>query len=395
MCVAKIPPADGERAFGRRLGPAVQFPGDRGAYGWQVPPAVDVAARPTPDSAAQGQPALIVRGLRKSYQGREVVRGLDLHAPRGALTAVLGPNGAGKTTTIECCEGLRRPDAGEIEVLGIDRLAGGSLGQRTGGHDSAAARTLRRRVGVMLQDGGLPKAPSARSVLRHVATLHENPMPPDDLLDHLGLTDAARTSVRRLSGGQFQRLALACAIVGRPDLVFLDEPTAGLDPRARRTVWALIRELRDHGTSLVLTTHLMDEAEELADLVAVVHEGRVVATGSPTELRGPGEVLVTLVEAPGEPDTAARALAAVRSAGIVGATVRAPTGESGSVLVVRPDDVETGREADGLPAEFAALLGAALTAAGQGAARITWRVRRLEDVFLEITGTHLDPVQER
>ncbi|WP_418607822.1 ABC transporter ATP-binding protein [Georgenia sp. SUBG003] len=238
------------------------------------------ASSGAPDGAATA-PALRVAGLRKTYGAREVVRGLSFTAARGALTAVLGPNGAGKTTTIECCEGLRRPDGGSLEVLGLDRL------QR------ASDAELRKRVGVMLQDGGLPLAPRARSVLTHVARLHDRPADPDRLLARLGLTDVATTPVRRLSGGQRQRLALAVALVGRPELVFLDEPSAGLDPHSRLAVWDLLRELRDGGTSIVLTTHLMSEAEELADRVVVIDAGRVVAEGSPAELVGPPELRVT------------------------------------------------------------------------------------------------------
>lgn len=357
--------------------------------------------RPGPDARVPGAahrpdaPALRVRGLRKVYAGREVVRGLDLDAPRGALTAVLGPNGAGKTTTIECCEGLRDPDGGSIEVLGIDRLSGGSLGGRGAGrraHDPAAARALRRRVGVMLQDGGLPKAPSARAVLRHVASLHDDPWPTEDLLDRLDLRGTARTPVRRLSGGQFQRLALACAVVGRPDLVFLDEPSAGLDPRARRTVWQLIRELRAAGTSLVLTTHLMDEVEELADLVTVVHEGRVVATGTPAELVAGGSVRITLP--PGtSSDGARRARAALADTGVVAAGDIGGGAAAPGLTSAAGATVEFPHQH--LTADTAARVGAALRDAGLGAAQLTWHRRSLEDVFLDLTGAPLDPQEHR
>jgi ABC-2 type transport system ATP-binding protein len=222
-------------------------------------------------------PALSVEGLVKRYGGRAVVDGVTLRAATGAVTAVLGPNGAGKTTTVECCEGLRRPDTGSVRVLGLDPW-----------RDAAA---LRPRVGVMLQDGGLPTGARAGEVLRHVAALHARPLPAQELLDRLGLTDHARTTVRRLSGGQRQRLALAVAVVGRPELAFLDEPSAGLDPQSRLAVWALVERLRDDGVSVVLTTHLMDEAERLADQVVVVDSGRVVAHGAPAELVGGGDTL--------------------------------------------------------------------------------------------------------
>jgi ABC-2 type transport system ATP-binding protein len=223
-------------------------------------------------------PALAVDGLRKSYGGRPVVDGLSFGAGAGAVTAVLGPNGAGKTTTVECCEGLRRPDGGTVRVLGRDPWR--------------ADAALRARVGVMLQDGGLPTGARAGEVLRHVAALHAHPLPVGELLDRLGLTAHTRTTVRRLSGGLKQRLALAVAVVGRPEVVFLDEPTAGLDPQARLAVWDVVQQLRADGVAVVLTTHLMDEAERLADRVVVVDHGRVVADGSPDALlSGHGETL--------------------------------------------------------------------------------------------------------
>jgi len=204
--------------------------------------------------------------------GRLAVDGLSLRAPAGRVTALLGPNGAGKTSTVECCEGLRRATSGSVRVLGLDPIAD--------------AAVLRHRVGVMLQDGGLPTGARAGEVLHHVAALHDEPDDPARLLTQLGLTDHARTMVRRLSGGQRQRLSMALALVGRPRLVFLDEPTAGLDPQSRRAVWDIVRSLRADGVSVILTTHLMDEAEQLADHVVVIDEGRLVAEGSPAELTG-------------------------------------------------------------------------------------------------------------
>jgi ABC-2 type transport system ATP-binding protein len=222
-------------------------------------------------------PVVDVVDLTVSYRGRAVVDGLSWRAECGRVTALLGPNGAGKTTTVECCEGLRRPRSGSVRVLGLDPIADAGL--------------LRPRVGVMLQDGGLPTGARAADVLRHVAALHAAPHRPAELFQALGLTSHAGTMVRRLSGGQRQRLALAVALVGRPELVFLDEPTAGLDPQARRAVWELIRQARADGASVVLTTHQMDDAERLADQVIVMDAGRVVAQGSPTELTGSGRSL--------------------------------------------------------------------------------------------------------
>ena len=212
--------------------------------------------------------------LVKRYGDKTAVDGLCLTVARGSITAVLGPNGAGKTTTVETCEGYRRPDAGSVRVLGLDPW-----------RDSAA---LRPRVGVMLQSGGVYPGVKAIEVLRHVASLHAHPVAVDALVERLGLGSAGRTPYRRLSGGQQQRLSLAMAVVGRPEIVFLDEPTAGLDPQARRATWELVGDLRADGVSVVLTTHYMDEAEKLADSVVVVDHGRVIAVGSPRELTARG-----------------------------------------------------------------------------------------------------------
>ncbi|GLW65036.1 ABC transporter ATP-binding protein [Actinomadura rubrobrunea] len=216
--------------------------------------------------------AVELDGLVKRYGRTTAVDGLSLRAARGAVTALLGPNGAGKTTTIEICEGFRRADGGTVRVLGLDPVAD--------------ARALKPRVGVMPQTGGVPGTARAGEFLRLVASFHARPLDPAALLDRLGLTAHARTPVRRLSGGQRQRLSLAAAIVGRPELVFLDEPTAGLDPQARHATWELVEQLRAAGVSIVLTTHYMDEAERLADHVVIVDRGSVVAEGRPAELTG-------------------------------------------------------------------------------------------------------------
>ncbi|WP_448071775.1 ABC transporter ATP-binding protein [Georgenia yuyongxinii] len=321
---------------------------------------------PAPTAA----PALAVRGLRKSYGGREVVRDLSFTAARGHLTAVLGPNGAGKTTTIECCEGLRRPDGGTVEVLGVDR--------RSRGADAA----LRQRVGVMLQDGGLPMAPRAGAVLGHLARLHARPLDPAALLGRLGLADVARTAVRRLSGGQRQRLALAGAIVGRPQLVFLDEPSAGLDPQARLAVWDLLRELRAAGTSLVLTTHLMHEAEELADHVVIIDAGQVIAQGTPAELTGGSRVRIDPLGTPPEP-VAADLRERLAGRGRPDLEVLAA---HGLVEVAAADGV--------VDAGTLAAVSTALTDAGVPGARVTVHRRTLEDTFLDLTGRELRGTEE-
>ncbi|MBO0825087.1 MAG: ABC transporter ATP-binding protein, partial [Actinobacteria bacterium] len=217
-------------------------------------------------------PAVEIDDLVKRYRNAEAVAGLSLRADRGKVTAILGPNGAGKTTTIEICEGYRRADSGSVRVLGLDPLSD--------------AAELRARVGVMLQSGGVPTSARAAEYLQVMASFYARPLDPSALLATLGLTAVARTPYRHLSGGQQQRLGLAAAVIGRPELVFLDEPTAGLDPQARHATWELIEGLRAAGAAVILATHYMEEAERLADRVIIVDHGRVVASGPPTELTG-------------------------------------------------------------------------------------------------------------
>jgi len=217
---------------------------------------------------------VLIRGVSKRFGSTTAVDGLDLEVHQAEVFALLGPNGAGKTTTIEMCEGFTKPDSGTIEVLGLDPIA-----------DNAQ---LRERIGVMLQGGGGYPAARAREMLDLVAAYSANPLDPAWLMDTLGLTEAARTTYRRLSGGQQQRLALACAVVGRPELVFLDEPTAGMDAHARIVVWELIDGLRRDGVTVVLTTHQLTEAEQLADRLVIIDHGAAVAAGTPAELMGRG-----------------------------------------------------------------------------------------------------------
>ena len=209
------------------------------------------------------------------YGKKVAVDGLSLTVPAGSVTAIVGPNGAGKTTTVESCEGFRRPDSGTVRVLGLDPVAD---------HDE-----LMPRLGVMLQEGGAWSGVRALEMLRYVASLHANTLDLEMLADRLELHSCGRTPYRRLSGGQKQRLALAMAVVGRPEVAFLDEPTTGLDPHGRREIWQLIRDLRSDGATVVLTTHAMDEAEQLSDLVHVLSAGSVIASGTPAELTGGGE----------------------------------------------------------------------------------------------------------
>ena len=217
-------------------------------------------------------PAVEIGRLVKRYGQTTAVDGLTLSAARGAVTGILGPNGAGKTTTIEICEGYRKPDEGTVRVLGLNPVRD--------------ARALRPRVGVMLQSGGIPQSVPAAEYLNLLSRFHTSPVAVPALLDLVGLTAVARTPYKRLSGGQQQRLSLAAAVIGRPDLVFLDEPTAGLDPQARHATWELIGQLRSAGVSIILTTHFMEEAERLCDYVAIIDHGELVAAGTPGQLTG-------------------------------------------------------------------------------------------------------------
>ncbi len=214
--------------------------------------------------------AVTLTELRRTFGAVSALDGLTWQAPRGAVTAVLGPNGAGKTTAIECAVGLQRPDAGTVEVLGADPA--------TAGPDHRA------RVGVMLQAGGLPNGAKPIRLLEHLARLYAEPADVGATAERLGVHDFANTTVRRLSGGQKQRLAFAAALLGRPEVLFLDEPAAGLDPHGRLDVWDLISELRAAGTSIVVTTHSFDEAERLADHLVIMNAGRTVAEGSLAEV---------------------------------------------------------------------------------------------------------------
>jgi len=216
--------------------------------------------------------ALVVTDLVRRFGAVRAVDGLSFSVPRGALVTLLGPNGAGKTSTLDVCTGFARPDAGAVTVLGLDSWRQSAV--------------LRPRIGVMLQAGGAHAAARAGEMLEVIARCSARPLDPAWLLETLGLQDAAKTPVRRLSGGQVQRLSLAMAIVGRPELLFLDEPTAGMDPQARHLVWDLLQAARSDGVTILLTTHLLDEAELLADRVVIIDHGRVVANGSPVELTG-------------------------------------------------------------------------------------------------------------
>lgn len=199
-----------------------------------------------------------------------VLNGISLKAHAGSVTTLLGSNGAGKSTTLGCAQGLLKPDGGTVRLLGQDPLAGGSA--------------LRARVGVMLQDGGLPPSVKPMALLKHVAGMYARPVDVGALAERLGIDSFAHTTIRRLSGGQRQRVGLAAALVGDPEVLFLDEPSAGLDPQSRQTVFDLIAELREGGLCIVLTTHLMEDAQRLSDYVYIIDNGRNVAQGTVAEL---------------------------------------------------------------------------------------------------------------
>jgi ABC-2 type transport system ATP-binding protein len=215
-------------------------------------------------------PAIRVRDLRKSYGAFEAVRGIDFDVAEGEVFGFLGPNGAGKTTTVEILEGYRARSGGEVSVLGHDP------GKRS--------RALRQRIGIVLQSGGIYGHVSPREALRHWASFYPQPRDPEEVLVLAGLQDKADVRSSKLSGGQLRRLDFALALVGDPELIFLDEPTTGFDPEARRSAWETVRKLRDLGKTILLTTHYLDEAQELADRVAIVKDGRVLAIGPPHEL---------------------------------------------------------------------------------------------------------------
>ncbi len=247
---------------------------------------------------ALAEEAIVVDNFSKSYGSRRVVDQLQFTVHKGEIFALLGPNGAGKTTTVETLEGYRTPDQGSVRVLGLDPIR--------------EAQALKPHIGVMLQQDGLYPGLTAREVLRLFAGYYRQPQNIDELLERLGLTAAARTRCRRLSGGQKRRLALALALVGKPTLLFLDEPTAGMDPQARLATWEIIRDVKQRGTTVLLTTHLMDEAERLADRVAIIDHGRLLALDTPAQLTGAHNANIVRFVAP--PDLDCSKLAALPSA---------------------------------------------------------------------------------
>jgi ABC-2 type transport system ATP-binding protein len=312
--------------------------------------------------------AIRCSNLRKVYEGKppvEALRGLDLEVRSGECFGILGPNGAGKTTTVEILEGILAASSGEVEVLGM----------RWGGND----RALRERIGVSLQETRLADKLTVEETLELFGSFYKKGRPAGEVMAEVGLTEKRRSFVVKLSGGQRQRLAVACALVGDPEMLFLDEPTTGLDPQSRRQVWDIVRDLRERGRTILLTTHYMDEAERLCDRLVVVDYGRVIALGSPSELIASlkGEHVVEFAVNGDKARPAARgaldpatllALPSVRSARLEADGILLTVGEPHVTIPALLERL--GRE-------------------GHTLSRLATRHASLEDVFVTLTGRHL------
>ncbi|TVU86242.1 ABC transporter ATP-binding protein [Corynebacterium aurimucosum] len=295
--------------------------------------------------------ALVLDNVMKTYGDVNAVNGLSFRAKYGEILCLLGPNGAGKTTTIEMCEGFKKPTSGRIEVLGLN--------------PSRNPDAVRSRIGIMLQGGGSYSGIKVKEMLELSASYNENPLDPEWLLDTLGLRGVVKSSYRRLSGGQQQRLSLALAIIGRPELVFLDEPTAGMDAQSRLAVWDLIRALRADGVTVILTTHLMDEAEALSDRVVIIDHGQLVASGTAASLTDSADVPQVNFDTATPVD-----LEALRDAGI-------------AAEALRPLHYRLTSGAS--PAGIAALA-SCLAAQNVILRNLHTSHRNLEEVFLDLTG---------
>ena len=308
------------------------------------------------------EPAIRLEGLVKRYGGRAVLDGVSLTVSPGEIVALLGPNGAGKTTTVEIVEGYRRGDAGTVTVLGVDPATGGPA--------------LRARVGLMLQGGGLDPRSTSRDVLRLYGKFHVGGRDPVALLEQVGLAGVATTRVRRLSGGERQRLALALALVGNPEVLILDEPTAGMDAEAKRDTRGLIAGLRDENRAILLTTHDLADVERLADRVAILHHGRIVADGSVAELTGADEAQLRIRLAAPLGAPAARALQDEIQRTHPDATVDVDgsSGPSFAVGAVAPDPWLIAAVASWLAAKDLPIL------------ELQTRAGSLEERYLELTG---------
>ena len=301
--------------------------------------------------------SLAVRGLRKAYGDVVAVDGIDLEVRAGECFGLLGPNGAGKTTTIEICEGLLEPDAGSVEVLGLRWARNGA--------------ELRQRLGVQLQETQLSEKLTVEEVLRLFRSFYRRGPSVAQVIGMVQLEEKRKARVGQLSGGQKQRLAMACALVGEPDLLFLDEPTTGLDPQARRQLWDLIEQFKTAGRTIILTTHYMDEAERLCDRVAIIDHGKVIALGTPRELvaaLGADHVVEFAVEGGGLEAEALERLAGVRAA--------------------RAENGITRLQVAQLHVAVPALL-EELARRGVGLTELRTHSATLEDVFVSLTGRHL------
>jgi ABC-2 type transport system ATP-binding protein len=266
--------------------------------------------------------AVTVSGLRKAYRDVSAVGGIDFDIGRGEVFALLGPNGAGKTTTVEILEGFRRRDSGTVAVLG---------------HDPAhPSRAWRARIGIVLQLASAGPELTVLEMVRHFAAFYPRPRQPEEAIELVGLTAKSRSQVGTLSGGQTRRLDVALGIVGQPELLFLDEPTTGFDPQARRQFWALIRRLRGDGTTIVLTTHYLDEAEELADRIAVIVAGRVVASGTPESLGGRAAAAARVSWDASDTGSGRATVETTTSARLVAELAREFSGEIPGLTVTRP-----------------------------------------------------------
>jgi ABC-2 type transport system ATP-binding protein len=311
---------------------------------------------------AGAEPAIVVDGLIKRYDGRAGVDGVSMSVAAGELVAVLGPNGAGKTTTVEIVEGYRARDGGRVSVLGMDPQRGGPA--------------LRARVGLMLQGGGIDPRARPRETLRQYARFHAEPRDPDELLALMGLEAVADTGYRRLSGGERQRLGFALALVGRPEVVILDEPTAGMDPEARAQVRSVVAALRDEGLAVLLTSHDLTDVERLADRIVVLDRGRVVASGTPAELAaGAASRLRIRLDRPLRDDELVelgRAVAATHPSGLA-----VPDGDGARYRV------------EGAAADAALVAAVAAWCAARDRLIVELRTGggSLEDVYLELVGS--------
>jgi ABC-2 type transport system ATP-binding protein len=311
----------------------------------------------TPVTSPAYDEAIVVEHFSKSYDSNRVVNCLDFTIHTGEIFALLGPNGAGKTTTVETLEGYRKPDEGSVRVLGLDPIRD--------------ARLLKPQIGVMLQQDGLYPVLTPREVLRLFAGYYRQPRNSDELLERVGLNGSVtKTRCRRLSGGQQRRLALAVALIGKPALVFLDEPTAGMDPQGRLTTWEIIRDLKQQGATVLLTTHLMDEAERLADRVGIIDHGQLIALDTPAALTGVQTASVVRFVAPARLDCARM--------GVLPSASKAEEIRPGSYVI----------ESEAIPTLLVELT---TWLKDQGVTLTELRVGygSLEDLFLRLTGTEV------